>query len=215
MCVLARTPHRQLTLLLVAVFASWSLNVAAQQRTEAGDASEPAYSFAVKGAGRVSCARFLEERSKRSAAYRLFGGWRNGYLSAIKFLDKDTFDIAPWQRTDTLAAALASYCTKFPREPFYAAVIRMERSLRPARLQEPSKTLELEHDGKPLLIYVAMLKRAQTVLREAGHFKGESHGLFDSATQASLKAFQRAQSLKETGMPDQVTLYRLLHSTQP
>jgi len=43
------------------------------------------------------------------------------------------------------------------------------------------------------------IKEAQTGLQKAGFYKGEVNGNWDDATTAALKAWQKANKLKETG----------------
>ena len=163
--------------------------------------------FAIKGAGRATCQRYLDERKTRSANYRLFGGWINGYLTAYNQLTDQTFDVAPWEATDTLAAALANFCRQNPEQLFFVGVTRMARALSEARLTENSLMVRTRVGEN--YVYQEILKRAQRKLKELGHYDGPVDGQFGDATRAAFEAYQTEQSLEASGLPDQFTLLKL------
>ena len=49
----------------------------------------------------------------------------------------------------------------------------------------------------------------QTKLQQAGLFKGSPDGQFNKATREAIEAYQTANSLRNTGLPDQLTLYKI------
>lgn len=166
-----------------------------------------------RGVGQFSCAQFIEAKASDATLYRTFGGWIDGFISAVNFYEERTFDIAPWQSTDVIAEGLAAYCAKNADLPFEEAVKRLIEDLSSQRLVEASKLLLVEErlNGKDirLPVYTAIIERAQTRLKTLGYYEAEVTGAFDAPTRAALKRFQKRSSRPQTGLPDQVTLLLL------
>ena len=81
--------------------------------------------YAVKGAGIATCADFAKAKEASEREYFMYAGWAEGFISAANLYEDSTFDIVPWQNTDVLATALASYCRNVPTQKFHLAVSRM------------------------------------------------------------------------------------------
>lgn len=179
----------------------------------------PAYAVDTNGAhrtrglGQFSCAQFVEAKANDATLYRTFGGWIDGFISAVNFYEERTFDIAPWQSTDVIAEGLAAYCARNAALPFEEAVKRLIEDLAAQRLTEASELLLIEEriNGKEirLPIYAAVIQRTQTRLKTLGYHEAEPSRVFDLPTRAALKRFQKRMGRPETGLPDQVTLLLL------
>lgn len=168
--------------------------------------------FAVKGAGLASCEQFVAERGEKSNLYWMFGGWLDGYLTAINQFAPDTYDIAPWESTDLLAALIENYCKQNPEQNFFSIANALAGRLMEDRLQTQSPPVEAKARGQSIRLYQETLRRAQQALKDRGHYTGTVDGLFGPQTQQAIEDFQRKQGLKVTGLPDQLTLLRLLKS---
>jgi hypothetical protein len=185
----------------------------------------PAYAVDMNGAhrtrgvGQFTCAQFVEAKANDAALYRTFGGWIDGFISAVNFYEERTFDIAPWQSTDVIAEGLAAYCAKNAALPFEEAVKRLIEDLSSQRLVEASKLLLLEEriNGQDvrLPVYTAVIERAQARLKALGYYDSEATSAFDAPTRHALKRFQRLSGRPETGLPDQVTLLLLFDQSAP
>ena len=169
--------------------------------------------FAVRGAGIASCTQFLESREARSEQYFQFGGWMNGFLSAVNRYEDDTYDVVPWQSADSLASALANYCSQNPDQSFHGAMVLMIQTLRPDRLTHRSDMLTIEVDGseRPIRLYQASLEQVMARLGQAGYEVGTADSEFDDQDRQALADFQLAEGLPVTGLPDQATLLRLFY----
>jgi hypothetical protein len=166
--------------------------------------------FMVKGAGTATCERFLTARREKNAEYVSLAGWLDGYLSFMNQSEDRTFDVAPWQGTELLLSAVAVECRRNPQANFHGAAYRVATSLRPGRLQAKSPPVTATVDGKSLVLYAEVVTRIQQRLKLRGLFAPEPNGRYDADTTAALRAFQRDQQLPETGLPDQLTLAKLL-----
>ncbi|MEM8800553.1 MAG: peptidoglycan-binding protein, partial [Pseudomonadota bacterium] len=181
------------------------------------NASDPDGQFAIKGAGVASCERFVTARKEQSPEYFLFGGWIEGFISAMNNYEPNTFDVLPWQSIDIFAAALSQVCEKQPEMPFYKAVGGLAQSFGKTRVSEFSKRLILgDESGVRSPIYEVVLKRVQAKLKEDGHYTSTVDGKFGPGTSGAIRKYQEANSLPVTGIPDQRTLVRMfINETQP
>lgn len=161
--------------------------------------------FAIDGAGAAPCSLFLDARAKRDQRYFMFGGWIDGYTSAMNVYEPKTFDVTPWQSTDLIAAAVAEQCRRTPKFTMHEALVEVSGSLRRGRLETRSPLVVAGPNvpGAPV-IYQATLKQAQARLKVA------QTGKLDTATRSALTDFQKRNKLPATGLPDQATLYSLL-----
>ncbi|HAZ60830.1 MAG TPA: hypothetical protein DCY89_04560 [Gammaproteobacteria bacterium] len=166
--------------------------------------------FMVKGGGRASCQTFLTAQQARNPEFVSLAGWLDGYLTALNQSETATYDIAPWQGTELLLAAISSECRKDPAQSFHTAAFRVTESLRGARLIESSELVAATVGEQSVVVYREVVKRIQQRLKLRGHFAGEPGGDYDPATIEAMKAFQAAKKLPVTGLPDQVTLANLL-----
>ena len=167
--------------------------------------------FAIKGIGLASCQRFVEDRKAQSPQYYQFGGWLNGFMTAMNRYEPETFDIAPWQSTGLLAALLGHFCQDNPDVPFFRAVAIIVNSVGKERLTTRSERVEAQVDDTTIHIYETVLRQVQEQLSERGHYEGAAAGTFDSQTREALEGFQRKAELEPTGLPDQPTLAKLLN----
>ena len=170
--------------------------------------------FAIRGAGLASCVQFLEARETGSEQYFQFGGWMNGYLTALNRLEEETFDLVPWQSPDFLATALANYCVQNREQSFHNAVFLMAERLKEQRLESRSETVSIASggDGQPIRLYQAVIERAIGALGELGFPVSPSGDDFnEEGFRQALTAFQETEGLPMTGLPDQASLLRLFY----
>ncbi|MCP5466037.1 MAG: peptidoglycan-binding protein [Sinobacteraceae bacterium] len=165
--------------------------------------------FAVEGAGAQSCEAFLKAKEKGGNDLAIFAGWIDGYLTGANQHAADTYDFTPWQTVGLLIAALANHCEKDPKRPFVVAVNNMIGALKAERMQTRSETVRVDVDGHTGLFYKSVIQDAQKRLADEKLFSGQADGSIGKATQDAFRAFQKREGLKETGVPDQATLFKL------
>lgn len=171
--------------------------------------------FSIKGVGLATCEQYLAEAEKGTNFYFMFGGWLDGYLSAINQAAPQTYDVAPWQVTDLLAALIADHCKEHPKQRFFAVVNAMAGRLMDDRLQTHSDPIEAKAGDKTVKVYKEVMRRAQEALQTKGFYSSTLDGLFGPNTQKAFEAYQRKEGLEVTGLPDQLTLLRLLEPFGP
>ncbi|WP_282607424.1 peptidoglycan-binding domain-containing protein [Pelagibius sp. Alg239-R121] len=174
-------------------------------------AADDTQNFAVKGAGLANCGAYIEARQQNAPAFYQFGGWINGYLTALNQLTPETYDLAPWQSSDLLAGVILRNCRENPEQRFVKTVAAMVSSLNEQRLLTKSPLVEARVGATRIRIYQEQLRRTQEKLAESGLYAGQPDGLFDQRTEDALRAYQQAGRLAETGLPDQATLLAMFY----
>ncbi|MBM3582900.1 MAG: peptidoglycan-binding protein [Alphaproteobacteria bacterium] len=178
-------------------------------------AADQAGSFAVDGIGTWSCSKYIEERAKESNYYFMFGGWVDGYLTAINAYSPDSYDLTPWETTGLLMALIERNCKERPDEQFVGMVVAMAKKLKETRLAAPSPVIEASANGQSVKLYQDTMMKVQQALVDAGFYSGTVDGQFGPMSQSAIEAFQSARQLQVTGLPDQLTLVALLRPAQP
>lgn len=189
--------------------SAWLALILAVAAPVAAEAASKDGRFAVKGAGVLTCKDFAKEFKERSQQFVLFGGWLEGYVSAINRTKQGTFDATPWQSTEVMLALINNHCSQRPDERFFAVVTAMLQFFEGQQLTEDSEQVEAAVGENKVRVYQVVMKRAQEALAEAGTYKGAADGLFGPKTKAAFEAFQEKRGLPKTGLPDQQTLFLL------
>ena len=173
--------------------------------------------FAIEGGGLQTCGDFETAMRWRTRDVSAFGGWLEGYLTALNQSYADVYDLTPWQTTESLLSLLRSVCRQMPDDARVAAgVDRMVAVLLPQALRDESPVVAVPAaDGEAFAMYVAVLDRIGAGLRSRGHDVVQRTGHFGEDTREGLRAVQAAAGLPATGLPDQRTLFVLLLDAAP
>ena len=166
--------------------------------------------FALRGVGLATCDQFLQAAEERQENVLLAGGWLEGYMTAINQLMPETFDIAPWQNTDTILALVKHNCERNRDQRFFAVVSAMVEFLAENRLKEQTDRVLAEAEGQRVAVYSEIMTKVQQSLINKGLLQGNADGQFGAKTKSALQEFQKKENIEVTGLPDQVTLWRLL-----
>ena len=166
--------------------------------------------FAIKGIGIQTCRQFANARAAGSEAYVHFRGWLEGFLTAVNRYEPETYDAAPWGTTEVLAVIIDNHCKKNPDDRFVAAVQKLTITLKEDRLKESSPRLVVTVDGRTARVYEDLLRRIQIQLAELGLYDGTVDGQFGPKTQEAIAIFQVSEGLKGTGVPDPLTVWKLV-----
>ena len=165
--------------------------------------------FALKGVGVATCVQFVRDAPPNSPAYRSFLNWIDGYTTAVNALSPGLFDSAAWESADVIARIVQATCTTRPEAKFGVVAGRVLARVARDGLTTYSDLVAVEANGRPILLYRATLRRMHQRLAEQGLYDGPPDARFAVASKAALKAFQSREGLPTTGLPDQVTLWKL------
>ncbi len=168
--------------------------------------------FAVEGSGRISCTQFnTAYQNQESAEYQRLIGFVDGYLTAANRYEPNTFDLSPWHNSVAFGLILNKHCVAHPEDTLVSTLQRMVTSFLPIRLARFSQLVEVGDEKYKTVVYDAILRRAQGVLKLRGLYKGEEDGKFTPAVREAFKVFQSQNGLTPTGIPDPATLWTLLN----
>jgi len=165
--------------------------------------------FALKGAARESCERYVEARTTKSQDYLIYVGWIEGFITGFNQFQNKNFDITPWQTTELMSGLLESHCKKAPKDGFFFAVSKMLKAMYRIRLQEESRLSQVTSGDYSLFIYEKIIFDVKTKLKAKNYLKGEVNSSFDDKTLQAVLQYQKDNKIKETGMPTTETLYHL------
>jgi hypothetical protein len=168
--------------------------------------------FGIKGIGATDCATLVREYKAGTPNAMMYGGWMYGYITAMNQTSPDTFDLAPWHDLNTLTNFVVDYCARNPRTSFGQAVFNLTSALAPKRLKSASAPIRLRRDGTSFVMYAEVLTRMAGALKAKGLYKGPvaaDKPEFTDDLARAVKAFQARNRLRQTGIPDQFTLFRL------
>jgi hypothetical protein len=202
--------HNVEILMKMRVLLLTSALVAAATAPAQVGAADSSGHFALRGVGLATCDQFLQAAEERQENVLLAGGWLEGYMTAINQLIPETFDIAPWQNTDTILALVKHNCERNREQRFFAVVTAMVEFLAEDRLKEQSDRVMAEADAQRVTLYAEVMSNVQQALIDKGLLEGNADGQFGAKTKTALQEFQKKENIQVTGLPDQVTLWRLM-----
>lgn len=168
-------------------------------------------SYAVSGAGRLTCESYRQARDNDPERLQIFLSWMSGYFTARNEVMAKTFDILPWQSPDLMVLLVYNHCGKHTASSFATALGSVSKALAENRLTRQSEKIQAKAVAGSVMIYRAVLERVELALKEEGLFDGITDDNFGVATQVALGAYQEQNGLKVTGLPDQDTLWRLFY----
>jgi hypothetical protein len=169
-------------------------------------AADPQGNYIVRGIGARPCADYLKAVDTSADAVRPYLSWMEGYLSAINRLQANTFDVSPITSAAVVGQMVRNFCTTQKTLRLETALAQLMNSLHPYRVSAQSQLVEVTVGDANAQIRQSTLLWMQQKMKEQGHFAGTPDGLYGAATQAALTAYQKANNIKETGVPDAATL---------
>lgn len=170
--------------------------------------------FAIRGAGVLTCEVFLKDVAENSNAASMIGGWLDGYVTGVNRYAPDTYDALSFETTQLVARLLESHCKAHSADHLYAVVNALLARLHDDRIRARSPILKADAGELHAMIYAEVLQRVQRKLTELGLYEGDPEPEFGDRTRRALASFQDKNGLKSTGLPDQVTLWRLLRQPE-
>jgi hypothetical protein len=179
----------------------------------------PAYSadeaghFSIQGAGLLTCEFYVKERSAKSSAYVMIGGWLDGYITGRNQLAPDTFDATSFESIELLTWLMEDYCKDHPKAQLFSVINTILLKINDTRIRQKSPLVVIRHADREARLYQEVISRSQKELKKRDHYHGEIDGKFGESTLDAIAAFQKEQKLKPTGFPDQKTLWQLLRGS--
>ena len=177
---------------------------------ETASGADKSGGFAVKGVGNETCQQFTAAYNEKKPGVVLFEAWLEGYLSSLNIFTSNVYDVAPWHQGPMLLFLTASFCSTNPNGRLFEAAVAIRNFLKPFQLAASSPVVEAKVGDKTVKLYKETLRQAQELLIKGGYLSDKADGAWGGKTQSAFEAFQaKIAELKQTGLPDQETLFRL------
>ncbi|MEN3951744.1 peptidoglycan-binding domain-containing protein [Iodidimonas sp. SYSU 1G8] len=162
--------------------------------------------YIVRGVGARPCSDFLKAVGGTAEDVRPFLSWMDGYLSGLNALQAQTYDVAPFTSAAVIGQMVRNYCNLQPSFRFETAVLELMKVLGPYRVPVQSQLVEVTVGDANAALRQSTLMWMQQKMKEQGFFKGTPDGLYGAGTKDALVAYQKANKIAETGVPDSTTL---------
>lgn len=170
---------------------------------------------AVHGIGGLKCQRFIElcsgQDDQCAQVVERISYWVSGYVTAANAASKNTYDLLPWQQPEVVADAAYSRCRARPDASLASAIAEVVGIFSQQRIQTAQDRVEIGEGQRKVRLYRETVRQMQEGLIRGGYLKGKADGVYGPGTKAALEAFQKAQNIEVTSLPDQRTLVQLFY----
>ena len=178
----------------------------------AGHAADAQGSAALYGAGGIRC----QVLTQNPQFDQLPGGkptviaWMAGYLSASNVERTNTFDLSPVADEEFLYGLVKQDCRMHPEFIIQQTFANIINRLSVAKTYSRSPQVQVHNDFGTVIVRQDVITQMQKYLVGKGLFKGYVDGKYTPALLASVKSFQAANKLPETGLPDAATIVKTI-----
>lgn len=167
--------------------------------------------FALRGAGAVACAQAVQRIEARGPEVAQFVAWADGALSQANRLERDTFDLMPFDGPAGLLTVLAlNVCRANPQLNFGSAVIQAIEAMKPLRVRQSAQPVTITVGEASVSLRSETIRLVQTRLRELNLLSAPADGRWGPTSRAAIKRFQESRNLRPTEIPDPDTVIQLL-----
>lgn len=192
----------RLTVVLVALLACTTSLIAADSQGR----------FVTRGIGGLQCQSLssILGDAENQVQRDQFVAWIAGYLSHANRTTPGAFDVMPIQDNYGIEALAELLCRDNPTLFVETVVYEVVHGFASGAMTGPSDLVVIRQDDKAVDLRADTLKRVQELLVAAGHLdKAAADGAYGPKTRAALQKFQKSASIRETGLPDPLTLFLL------
>jgi hypothetical protein len=192
------------------LFLGTALALFGASMAEAADSKER---FQAYGLGRLTCKRFVEAcDTKKEDCQVVAPTWFEGYLTGFNALFDDTYDILPWQPPGILAEFTLNVCRQNPDALVLQVANDLIRQvLIPERIKAAADRVKIGEGQEAVALYRETVRSMQQRLVDMGFLKGGVDGSFGPGTKSGVEAFQKANGLPATGIPDMRTMLAMFY----
>ena len=168
------------------------LGVALALVTDTAIAADAQGRYAAHGIGRTPCERFVEVCEKGADECKLTATYVSGYVTAFNALNKDTFDILPWQRPELVAEGAFNLCKRNPKVALIEALNEVVKVLYSQRVDTATDRVQIGDGDQAIFLYKQTIRAIQQKLIDLGQLKGKADGAFGPGTKSAIESFSLA-----------------------
>ncbi len=166
--------------------------------------------FALRGAGAMPCTQVVQRVDARAPDVAQFVAWTDGALSLANRLERDTFDLMPFDNPAGLVTVMAlNICRANPQVLFGAAVVQVLELLKPMRVRQSARPVTITVGEASVALRPETIRLVQTRLRALNLMTAGASGQWGPASRAAIKRFQESRNLRQTEIPDPDTVIQL------
>ena len=174
-------------------------------------AADKGNNYMLRGIGANTCTVYLDVlASEDPVQLRPYLSWIEGYISAVNRYQPETYDATPIVSIAVTAAIVNGMCEQFPDQRVERALVLLINFFKRYRVKEASQLIEVTIGDNTAVVRQATLRWMQEELAKRGHYSGPIDGAFTTPTRKSIGAFQKANDLPPTMIPDEVTVMELI-----
>ncbi len=174
-------------------------------------ASDAKGDFSVRGIGGQTCKAVLERMQGANAVAAEVNVWMSGYMTAVNRLTPNTYDASPVIDPAAHAGMVLGVCRANQEALLESAAAAVMASLATAKLQRNSPLVQLKGANQLVIVRSEAIDKIHAALAAQKLMPAKKPGAsFDAATEKALRAFQRRETLPETGLPDSSAVIRML-----
>ena len=167
--------------------------------------------FVVRGIGSQQCAYLNTDYPQSKTKQVELSSWIGGYVTHANKSTTDLFDLIPYANIGQFAGLVAVICKSKPTVQVQAIVDALASRIAPYHVSEQGGFDVVKSETHQVEIRPETIKDVQGLLAAQGYLdKQDVDGAFGPTTSGAISAFQKKANMKQTGVPDTLTLYRLL-----
>jgi len=160
----------------------------------------------------MPCALFYQEKQAKSEIYLIAASWVDGYLSSTNQHAPNTYDTLSFETSELLMSVLEKHCKNNPKDSVFGVINNLFKKIQKDKLLFKSKKVEIIVGDRKTILYEEVIKRMQLILSKNGYYTGDMNGAYKPSLQEAIKKYQLSINFKQTGFPDQSTLWHLFRS---
>jgi hypothetical protein len=169
-------------------------------------AADGAGNFAIRGVGSLFCSEFVQSVETDEEARIAYAEWVSGYLTALNRGEENTFDISYVASNLEVTALLGRVCSTRPEVRVEAALSGLTDLMRTSRVEKETELVRLSLGETSIMVRQSILDQFMQKLVEDGYL--DAPRTFDNTARDAVVAFQQANNLPVSGLPDFNTLIR-------
>ncbi|MCP9482663.1 peptidoglycan-binding protein [Shimia sp. CNT1-13L.2] len=188
-----------------------TLSIALGMASQAANAGNQDGQFVIRGIGAQKCSFLNEDFPENKTKQLELSNWVGGYVTYANKTQNGVFDHLPFQNTEQFSRLVAAICRTQAEAQVQSVMDSLITHFEPYHSAEKGSFEVVKSATHQVALRRETVMSVQALLASRGYLtKDDVDGAFGPKSSKAVADFQKAAGIKETGVPDTVTLYRLL-----